>query len=700
MNKKSFLSFFLFLFILFNTGYTIGQNRHEIDSLKAVILGETDDEKRVDHLNNLSDLYSDGNVDSAYFFAYKALESATQLEYKNGMAEAHYLLSYFDDRTGKSKEAIRNLEEAIKIYTELGDSSYLAGCYNNLGVFWSYGTDQKKSLEYFIRAMNIAEKLNQTFALSEAYNNIGWYYEYLEEYGSALKYYNKALEIDLKVNNLHNLALSYIMVGNVNLKLQRFDNARDSLLKAQKYITEVKDNHRQTELYINLADYYIETSQFNQAQQQILFAKEINSKDNYEKLGADILTIEGDLLFKQNNYKQCLQIYDRAINIYNELKIHDNLYEIYINKAMAYSELGKFELAYAILQQAQKLEKEFEPNEIAKILSDFEQEEALKEERQKLLLEQEIQNQKNKNEVILIRAKLHGAVVSIIFLLILIGIFVYFYIEKRKHNSILEDNYKIIQEQKALLEENFISLKNNEQKLTRLNATKDKFFSIIAHDLKNPFNVLIGLSDVVISNPDVRHSEDFEQIIDGIFHTAKSGYNLLDNLLKWARTQTGDIEYKPEMLDVYEIFEQNTLFFKETAKSKNIEICEIKRNGQKVFADYNMVNFVVRNLLNNAIKFSYPNGQVKLHAKQHKGFCIFTVQDFGIGMNKETCEKLFSIESTNPKAGTADEMGTGLGLIICKEFVEKSGGKIWVESEEGKGSSFFVSFPCDNVESL
>jgi signal transduction histidine kinase len=670
------------------------QNRQETDSLNVLILQETNLEKKVDHINNLADIYSDGNIDSAYHYANIALQSAIQLNYKKGQAESYYLLSYFDDRTGKFENAITNLENAIEIYTELGDSSYLAACYNNLGVFCSYGTNQTQSLEYFIKAMNIAENQNQTFALSEAYNNIGWYYEYLEEYATALKYYNKALEVDLKIQNHHNLALSYIMVGNINLKLQRFDSARDSLNKAQEFLSQVKDNYRQAELYINLADYFIETEQFDEANKHINLAKNINKNNEYDRLGADILKLEGDLKFKQKQYRECLPFYDQAIEIYNENQIHDNLYDIFLNKALAYSELKQYETAYSILQEAQNLKKEFEPNEIAKVLGDFEHAEALKEEKEKLRLEQEIQNQKNRNELILIRAKLHGAVVSIAFLAILAGLFVYFYIDKRKHNALLEENYRIIQEQKAMLEENFVNLKDSKEKLTRLNATKDKFFSIIAHDLKNPFNVLIGLSDFVIREPDIRHSEDFEQIIDGIFHTAKSGYNLLDNLLKWARTQTGDIDFNPDFLDMKDIFDQNTSFFKETAKAKNIEISDVNLNGQRVFADYNMVNFVVRNLLNNAIKFSYPNSRILLRANNEDDFCIFTVQDFGIGMNKETREKLFKIESTNPQSGTADEMGTGLGLIICKEFVEKNGGNIWVDSAEKKGSSFHVSFPC------
>ncbi len=690
------ITVFFFTCFLFNTNFAIGQNQYEIDSIHAINRVETDKEQLIKNYNNLAGLYADGNIDSAYSYANKALKAAKQIGYKKGEAEAHYQLSYFDDRKGKINDAIDNLEKAVGLFIELGDSSYLAGCYNNLGVFHSYGTDQTKSLRYFIKAMNIAEILNETFALSEAYNNIGWYYEYLEEYGSALKYYNKALEVDLKINNLHNLALSYIVVGNINIKLQRFDNARDSLVKAQKFINQVKDNYRQTELYINLANYYIETEQFEQANKHILLAKEINNRHEYDKLGADILTLEGGLLFKEKKYRECLRYYDEAVEIYYKQKIHDNLYDIFINKALAYSELGSFEKAYAILQQAQNLKKEFEPNEIAKILGDFEHEEALKEEKAKLLLEQEIQNQKNRNELILMRAKLHGAIGSIAFLLIFIGLVVYFYINKRKHNLQLEENYKIIEEQKTLLEENLINLKNNEKKLTQLNATKDKFFSIIAHDLKNPFNVLIGLSDIVMSDPEVRNSEEFEQIIYGIFQTAKSGYSLLENLLEWARSQTGDLEYKPELVNMNEIISSNITLFKETAKAKKIEIRNFISEEQKVYADYNMVNFIVRNLMQNAIKFSFENSKIDIKEQKKVDFYTFTIQDYGIGMKKETLEKLFKIESTNPKPGTANELGTGLGLIICKEFVEKNGGEIWVESQEGNGSSFHFSLPYFN----
>jgi signal transduction histidine kinase len=166
--------------------------------------------------------------------------------------------------------------------------------------------------------------------------------------------------------------------------------------------------------------------------------------------------------------------------------------------------------------------------------------------------------------------------------------------------------------------------------------------------------------------------------------------------LEWARSQTGDLEYKPALWVMNEIISLNIYLFKENAKAKNIQIGVLNQTDYKVFADYNMVNFIVRNLLNNAIKFSFQNGKIEIDQQMKDNFYLFTVRDFGVGMNNETINGLFKIESTNPKVGTANEKGTGLGLIICKEFIEKNGGEIWVESQEQRGSIFHFRLPVDD----
>lgn len=263
---------------------------------------------------------------------------------------------------------------------------------------------------------------------------------------------------------------------------------------------------------------------------------------------------------------------------------------------------------------------------------------------------------------------------------------------RRRHGKILKENYDTINQQKVLLENNLRQLAEDEEKLKQLNATKDKFFSIIAHDLKNPFNVMIGISDLIRSNADIKHTKEFQTMIDGMFEAATSGYNLLENLLEWSRTQTESIQFKPENFSIQKICNANKILFREAAKSKDIQITWPSLNIE-VFADYNMVNFIFRNLINNAIKFSNNGSQIEVNTETMNNMLKCTIKDHGIGMDQETVDKLFKIEHSVQKEGTANEKGTGLGLILCKEFVEKNEGTITVESKVGEGSAFTFYLP-------
>ncbi|MFA7115841.1 MAG: HAMP domain-containing sensor histidine kinase [Bacteroidales bacterium] len=237
-------------------------------------------------------------------------------------------------------------------------------------------------------------------------------------------------------------------------------------------------------------------------------------------------------------------------------------------------------------------------------------------------------------------------------------------------------------------------LQQNEE-LQRLNATKDKIFSIIAHDLRSPFNTILGFSKLLIENLNNYKAAETEKVLGIINVSAKNTLTLLDNLLDWAKSQTGQVKFEPEKVVLSSIIHEIFGLLNPSAKSKNISLEYIPSHEIEVLADLNMIKTILRNLISNAIKFTNSDGQISVHTLQKDNFIEITVSDTGVGMNEKTRNNLFKLETNESTIGTANEKGSGLGLILCKEFVEKQGGKIWVESEEGKGSDFKFTLPLN-----
>jgi PAS domain S-box-containing protein len=235
----------------------------------------------------------------------------------------------------------------------------------------------------------------------------------------------------------------------------------------------------------------------------------------------------------------------------------------------------------------------------------------------------------------------------------------------------------------------------SEEQLKELNATKDKLFSIIAHDLRSPFNNIIGLSDLLLEN--IISFEESEKYIKILNSSAKNTLVLLDNLLNWAKSKTGHLRFKPENILFSEIILKNISLNRLLAETKNISINYFSSDDVEVYADENMLKTVLRNLISNAIKFTNVGGNIKIYAFLKQDHVEITISDNGIGMNEKKRKSLFDI-STKTTLGTANENGSGLGLVLCKEFVMKNKGEIWVESEEGKGSSFKFTLPLKASE--
>jgi PAS domain S-box-containing protein len=229
--------------------------------------------------------------------------------------------------------------------------------------------------------------------------------------------------------------------------------------------------------------------------------------------------------------------------------------------------------------------------------------------------------------------------------------------------------------------------------LNLLNSQKDMFFSIIAHDLKNPFNAIIGYSELMmmeIRKKDYDSSEEFAEII---LESSIRAMDLLGNLMQWAKSQTGRIIFDPKRIVLNDVVNEVTDMFDQIAIQKDVTIKNEIPDEIEVLADKDMLATIVRNLVSNAVKFTHPGGEIQIYTKEDSDKLILAFKDNGVGINQNDLTKLFRIEATFSSMGTKNEKGTGLGLILCKEFVERHGGKIWAETGKGVGSTFFVSFP-------
>ncbi|WP_319591826.1 ATP-binding protein [uncultured Draconibacterium sp.] len=677
---------FVFFFGLFAV---YGSETSQIDSLKTIVKTETNAEKIADVYIDLSDLYGYFNADSSLKYAEKALDLSQKSNYKYGEGTALFLISYVYDQSGEWLPAISNLEKAIDIFTESNDSVSLIACYLNIGVLYSYGKDQLQALKYIIEAKNICEETNQNYALSEAYSNIASYYQYLKEYRSSLVYYEKALAVDTVTHNILNQSLNHTSLSYNFLKLNRHDEALYHLTQAEKLLPQIKDKQREIEVMLGFIYYYLETGDLEKAKSYIDKITDNKNQNEFVKLAVEINYVEGRYFLKKKNYQKAISYYDEAIEQSNTLEKYDYLSDYYNEKGEAYAGLQQYQKAYEMISKAKAAFEMLKPDEIVEALGNFEADETSRAERKKIMLEQELATAKNESDQFKFRVKAAFAIVALLVILIALS---FFLILRKKHTDELKANYNTINRQKLLLEENLVKLAEDEKNLKRLNATKDKFFSIIAHDLKNPFNVLIGISDLLRNEKEAKNSDDFDVLIDGMYQAATSGYELLENLLEWSRTQTGTIKFEPQSFFIHKVFETNKHLNLEVAKTKDITI-EISQKKAMVYADFDMVNFIVRNLLNNAIKFSNPKGKIELLAEQDNEMLIVTVKDNGIGMTPEMIENLFKIEMSVQREGTAHEKGTGLGLILCQEFVKINGGEIWVNSEKDKGSSFLFTLP-------
>lgn len=576
--------------------------------------------------------------------------------------------------------AIPFFEKALSIYRQTNDTASIIDCEKMTGLCYYYLDQGDKAIEKFLDGMKFCE--NNPRNTAKFLSNVAMTHTRLRNMNDAIYYYRRALSLNNSINNYDGMAVNYNGLGEVYKIINQPDSALQNYIKAKSLN---KNTEFQGITLSNIAGIYLNYPDSIQRAAECL--KE--SWAIFRKLGLNQHEAEfkqgiGIILFKQGKYKPAISALKESIVLNDKFKRGYKIKATSNNLlSRVYERMGDYEASLKHLKlyiqfsdsmtQKEKydrisfLEKHYESerkeNQIARL-----------EAQQELTLVQLRKNQ-----------QLKQLGLTTAFLLLLLLFFIWLkYLDKTKSNKLLALKNRVIEK--------------SEKELRTLNASKNKFFSIIAHDLKNPLHNVLGYSSILYKDYDRFTETERRQFATDIYQSTNGIYRLLQNLLEWSRSQTGALSFTPKNIDYQTVLNNSTAVLKSLADQKNIEIKKENDPELRLFADQAMIETVLRNLISNAIKFTSKGGQIEILARKVNEDILISVKDNGVGIPEEDCKNLFKIDSKVKRKGTNDEDGSGLGLVLCHEFITKHNGKIWVESGLGKGSEFTLSIPAKGTE--
>lgn len=588
--------------------------------------------------------------------------------------------------------ALESYLEALRIYKELHNNNKIASILINIGIIYDDINNFSKALESYSSALEIKKETGDKKEIAYTLHIIGNTYLKLKKYSEALNYYSEALDLRLEVGDKMNIANSYKSIGNTLLELNEYDNSIDNLKKALKIREEMGDMKGVSDILNDIGNFYAKIGNNTEALEYYLRTIEFCNKTNDQSLKALCLRKVGVIRLQSglemeglDNINQSLEIGQNISNLELIKNAYFELFQYYNKRGNKGKALDNY-LNYTIVKDS--INAKLNSQRLVEIQMNFELEQSNSELSR---IENEVSQLTAENKIRELALKKQKNVRNLLSIIVLItllsgGLFLSQYLSKRKTNILLHEKIKEVDNSNKLLKE-------SEDSLKILNATKDKFFSIIAHDLRNPFNALHGLTQHLLNNYENFDPDEIKESIEIIYNSADDLLELLENLLHWSRTQRGKMKFTPTEINISEIIHKIFSLLKMNAEKKDINLINEIPPQKTIVGDIDMLTAILRNLISNAIKFSYTNSFVRVSSKDYKDYTEFSVMDNGVGISQENIQKLFRIDIHHSTSGTSDEQGSGLGLILCREFVEKHHGRIWVESELNQGSIFKFTIP-------
>ncbi len=593
-------------------------------------------QKQVELYLEISRLYSSNSESRSLEYAKKAYNISDKYSNKLGKTKAMIELANINQDYKHNPEALDYYRQALGAAEELGDRDIKADVLVKIGnIHYSMG-EYSKSLDYFFRSLRILEDIDDKDLIANVSNNIGRGYTASGNNEKALEYFMNCLHIKETSGDEKGLANVSNNIGIIYQKKGEYDKALDFYNRSL----------------------------------------EIQEKLGHQRGKASVINNIG-IIYSNMNYKEkALQYFFDSLVLKKEIGDEKSISNSYSNIGRTYVELEEYDKALEALalslDLANKTNAKDLQRQIHKSLADL----------YEILGNQQLDKGQYREACDHYRTSIEE---SHLYEDLQIDLY------KDAYNRQIADIQTRFETDKRLREAEIFRLKNIE--LAEANATKDKFFTIIAHDVKNPLNSLLMSVEYLSMQLDHLEPDKVKKLVGVMNKEIKSISELFDNLMQWSGSQTGKMPFSPDKHELLELAKESLKHIETVAAYKEIDISIDIPVDALVHADKNMIMTVLRNLVTNAIKFSHNGSRVSVSSVENDDYWEVSVCDRGVGIEEEHLKKLFRIDSHFTTRGTAHETGTGLGLIVCKEFVEKNNGIIYAESSSGKGSVFTFTLP-------
>ena len=646
--------------------------------------------KQANELNELGDTYySIGSTysklkkrDEALAALKQAVEVRTKSNDSVGLGTALNFIGYIYWQISDYDNAVFYFEKALKIRNKLPSKEFRATTYNNLGTVFFNWTLYDKALDAYLHSLELNREIGNNGGIAICLCNIGLVYKETTQNEKAIEYYRESLPYALSSKQSQNIGYVYSCLGAAFSLL----NNDSSIIYLEKSLESYKAGNfadGQALALQGIGNYYFDLKDYTTSKTYFFQMLDLSLKQNIPMRIAQAYKFLGKIFLLENDLPAAKKYFEKSVEIAEKSTLKLILIDSYESLSEIYERTWELDKAFSALKQHNNYSRQIENEGMQKRLLD------LKNKSEYEKYQRSLQAQKYQNEMQIIYLRV---TVIAIFILIIVALILYrLHSKSKKVNLLLQEKNFLIEGQSKE-----INLKNVE--LLELNEAKEKLFSIIAHDLRSPFNTLINFGTILKEDYYDLSDEERLGFINGLEETAIKTHELVENLLNLSAAHSGRISFNPDKVNIAQVTDKIINFVISQANKKEIKLLNTNDNSAVAFADQAMVEIILRNLLNNAIKYCNTGGQIEVSSNKEDHKLCISVQDDGIGMDEFTKANIFNINVIRSKKGTGGEKGTGLGLGLCKEFVEKHGGSIWVESELEKGSKFVFTLPSEEQE--